>query len=209
MKSKRKAQSSTAPIVSRQGDSDSDGDGDMPPVTVPPRQRGRPRKNTDELAQPRKGAIRAMARPIKPVSTDKGTKDFKIDVFVWVDRDPLLVRGATKRGNKTVAQEPWKMGPFSISGDTTWGKFLTHVATTVKLPSDSELASDSMQWRWRHEKQSLPLTSETGFESMVKQIRASRIGDADLLIVTMEKPLPKYGDGELPVSQHDSNFCTY
>jgi hypothetical protein len=92
------------------------------------------------------------------------------------------------------------MGPFSISGGTTWDKFLSLVVETVRLPQESKLAGDSMQWRWKHEKQTLPLTSKSGFELMVKQICTSKLGDTGLLIVTMEKPLLKCGDGELPVS---------
>jgi hypothetical protein len=121
------------------------------------------------------GARRKPGRP-KGDSTARAATQAQPPVHVTFE---LLVhvtmpdKRVRQRGGKTKSekQEPLKRGPIEVNVDSKWNPFLQGIAELVQTTT-TNLIVDSFEWRWLKPANGpwLPLTSERGFSSMVKQI---------------------------------------
>ncbi|KAI5997865.1 hypothetical protein F5J12DRAFT_725007 [Pisolithus orientalis] len=84
--------------------------------------------------------------------------------------------------------------------DLSWDDFLTLLAKQVYAKSPVCLVVDRMVWQfsvsWTVKVDSLPLTSEEGFEYMISHLKASSLRAAGNLFIKMAKPTD--GEAQLP-----------
>jgi hypothetical protein len=95
-----------------------------------------------------------------------------------------------QRGGKTKneKQEAIKKGPIEVSIEIGWSLFLDKVAELVQTKAVN-LITDTFEWRWLKPANGawLPLASERGFNSMIKQVCVKP--DA-YVILRMQPPTP-------------------
>jgi hypothetical protein len=128
----------------------------------------------------------------RPKGSVKKVDDaFRVSIFVEIVRELKLVKGKTRRGDKTVAQEPYRVGPFPLTQSSTWNSCVSQIAEVSETQKEN-LATGTMEWRWNKSpagKGCLPLTSRQGFETMVEQILASKLAAGGVIIISMAQPL--------------------
>ncbi|KAI6152540.1 hypothetical protein BKA82DRAFT_3932596, partial [Pisolithus tinctorius] len=109
-------------------------------------------------------------------------------LFVEVQVDPVIVKG---HGGTIKYQEqaPIVLGPCMLSFDLSWDDFLTLLAKQVYAKSPVCLVVDTMVWQFSVSQtvkvDSLPLTSEEGFEYMISHLKASSLRAAGNLFIKM------------------------
>lgn len=165
----------------------------------PPKHRKKAREDKGEDKGMDKEAKRARGRPRKDANSS-GESEFSASIFVEVARDPTFIKGKTRKGDRTVSQPPHRFGPFTVTDKTTWPVFLTMMAESAHTTVGNMLLS-TMIWRWNKEGKGsigLPLTSQNGFETMGKQIIASKERNSALILVAMAAPKSSNQD-DLPV----------
>ncbi|KAH7903598.1 hypothetical protein BJ138DRAFT_1120224 [Hygrophoropsis aurantiaca] len=149
----------------------------------------------------------APEAPIEAKKPSPSEMNFCVSVFVTVELPPRVIKGKTSRGDKIEKREKRPMGPTLFTHETkTWEDFLVLIAEVVKTTPDC-LAVNSMGWYWngKPKKTMLSLSNSAGLQTMVKQILASKTGDAGIIFVTMAKPWQKPKQESLPWVDGDAD----
>jgi hypothetical protein len=161
--------------------------------------------SSQESAQMDPPLKKKRGRPQKAVTEDNTEKKrrFRVSVFVEVQKELLLVKGRTHRGNKYVPQEPWMMGPGALTHKVKWAGFLDLVAELSQAQKEN-ISISGMAWWWNKgsSKATLPLTNEEGYQTMLQQIKASKMGDAGVIVVSMPKPKARASDIPVSLASH-------
>ena len=152
----------------------------------------------------------------KAAKVAHANRDFLVPVYLEIAQEPVLTRGKTHKGDKFVKQPPITDGPFHLTRRTTWEKFRREVADIAGIDSDSDKENFSAickGLKWSFQKKSpLPLKDETGFRTLMLQIKAMKDPNSAIIIVSLP-PLARSGhkarESEVNVStdtQHDSTM---
>jgi hypothetical protein len=109
---------------------------------------------------------------------------FELLAHIMLDKRVCQHGGKTKNEK----QETIKKGPIEVSVEIGWSLFLDEVAELVQMTAVN-LITDTFEWRWLKPANGawLPLVSECGFNSMIKQVCVKP--DA-YVILCMQPPRP-------------------
>lgn len=100
-----------------------------------------------------------------------------------------LVRGKTVRGNKMVKNDPYMLGPATLTEDTDWDSFWVLIESVAFLKRmDIEIALVTWRVNTSAGKGALPLTNERGLQTMLQQSRSFKA--TTLLIICLPQPKP-------------------
>ncbi|KAH7917676.1 hypothetical protein BV22DRAFT_1052268 [Leucogyrophana mollusca] len=159
-----------AKLHCRQPSESSVDEGDM--VDGPPTST-RCQKSSSAPAKKRGRPPKPKPVPEAPVNPPPPETNFCVSIFVTVELPPRVIKGKTAQGDKTEKRED----------------FLSLLAGVVRTKPEY-LAVNSMGWYWngKPKKTMLALSSNMGLQMMVKQILASKTGDAGVIFVTMAMP---------------------
>ncbi|KAG6883213.1 hypothetical protein C0992_009410 [Termitomyces sp. T32_za158] len=107
-------------------------------------------------------------------------------VYVNLGMPPKLVRGCTYKGDKLEPQKPKQYGPFTLTANMPWTRFLTEVLATVDIKLEN-LDLTEMTWCFQKKAQ-LMLTSVGVYKAMIQQILALKNPLAAIIIVSLPTP---------------------
>jgi hypothetical protein len=112
---------------------------------------------------------------------------FELLVYVIIPDKRVRQRGGKTKSEK---REPLKKGPIEVNVNSEWNPFLHGIAELLQTTT-ANLITDTFEWRWLKPANGpwLPLTSERGFCSMVKQIVMLTKSDP-YVILRMQSPRP-------------------
>jgi hypothetical protein len=90
---------------------------------------------------------------------------------------------------KMVKADPLKFGPRRVSLDVSWEAFVGVVAKEVSCTT-GQLAVSSFEWHFSKPQNSpwVPLNSEHGWESLVKQVTAKMSKDQSSYVILRMQP---------------------
>ncbi|KAG6894622.1 hypothetical protein C0992_005365 [Termitomyces sp. T32_za158] len=118
---------------------------------------------------------------------------------------PKLVRGRTHKGDKLEPQKPKQYGPFTLTANMSWTRFLTEVSATVDIELEN-LDLTEMTWCFQKKAQ-LMLTSVGGYKAMIQQILALKDPSAAIIIVSLPAPKRAHAKGGQKYQQEsDEDF---
>lgn len=158
-KKKPKKSKSSAQILKKQGKKD----GDMLPVIATAKKRGRP----------------------KTPKVDSTNKDFLVPVYLEIAQEPVLMRGKTHKGDKFVKQPPITDGPFHLTRKMTWEMFMAEVAEIAGIEKENfSTVCEGLKWSFQ-KKSPLPLKDETGFKTLMLQVKGMKDPDSAIIIVSL------------------------
>ncbi|KAG6849499.1 hypothetical protein H0H87_002729 [Tephrocybe sp. NHM501043] len=109
-------------------------------------------------------------------------------VYVLLGVLPKLIRGHTSKGDKYKAQKLKQYGPFTLTLNMTWERFLAEVAGIAEVDIEN-LDISNMTWNFQR-KVVLNLNSTSGYKAMIQQVHALKDPSSAVIFVTL--PLPKH-----------------
>ncbi|KAJ3965374.1 hypothetical protein EV361DRAFT_770042, partial [Lentinula raphanica] len=116
-----------------------------------------------------------------------------VALYTEIEMPRIVQRGKTIKGNKYVPQANQVSGPRTLNLDANWGDFVKVVCQTAGC-SDDELVLESLRWSWvtlkGASKHKSPITTASGFEQMIKNIKNMNEKDrnAGMVYIYMASP---------------------
>jgi hypothetical protein len=140
-------------------------------------------------------------RPAAAIQVPATTTAAVFELLAYVLQPPKRVRTANRK-TKTEKQESLTFGPTNVPVDIVWDDFLATVAQLVKTTPEN-LSVGTLEWKWLKPVSSpwLPLQSNVGFLSMLKQV-LPKIPKSDAYVIIRMQP-PRL---ELPSAALVSSF---
>ncbi|EED84221.1 predicted protein [Postia placenta Mad-698-R] len=132
-----------------------------------------------------------VCRPKKIVPTVATDLPSSIPIYVEIQDKPQWVKKRKGGGGNYKVQPPQVFDPITFTMSTEWDEFLALVATAAMTTVDRLILS-SLNWQWTKTNSSakgqLPLKSPKGYKIMLDNIKASNLGVAGMLFVSMGRP---------------------
>ena len=91
------------------------------------------------------------------------------------------------------------MGPVILTSKMQWTDLLEEIAKAIYTTRENLMVM-SFTWRWNTSSKAaakLPLMNEAGFQTLIEQVRATKEGNAKILVISMAQPQAPVTD--LPV----------
>lgn len=145
---------------------------------------------------------RPRGRPRKIESTFEEPVVLSVAMYTEIEMPKVPQAGKTSKGLKMVAQDNIIDGPCILELEANWGTFIGLIAVTAKCRTD-QLVLASFRWAWKTlrgmSRAKNPITTVTGYEQMIKNLKAMTTKDRDggNIYIYMA----------LPVQTDDSRVC--
>jgi hypothetical protein len=164
MKKKPKKLKSSTETPKKHGEKDVEDDDPLPVIaTKQAKKRGRP----------------------KTTKADSTNKDFSVPVYLEIAQEPVLVRGRTHKGDKFVKQPPIIDGPFHLTRKMTWERFVVEVTEIAGIEKENfSTVCEGLKWSFQ-KKRPLPLKDETGFKTLMLQVKGMKDPDSAIIILSL------------------------
>ncbi|KAJ7710716.1 hypothetical protein B0H17DRAFT_1190411 [Mycena rosella] len=145
-------------------------------------------------------ATRTRRKAVSPApEVDDDAENAVVDFEVVIHSVPLAKKG-TARKAKSKKVEPKPYGPLEANTKITWPAFLDMLAHLLETQA-AFLVVSSFMWRWLKPTNSsfLPMASEAGFKSLIRQIRSPPKGvSGAYIIIKMDQPVKPPAGGQMP-----------
>lgn len=125
---------------------------------------------------------RAHGRPRKIESTFEEPVVLSVAMYTEVEMPKVPQAGKTSKALKMVPQDNIIDGPCILELDANWGTFIGLVSATARCRTD-QLVLASFRWAWKTlkgaSKAKNPITTVTGYEQMIRNLKAMSTKDRD------------------------------
>ncbi|KAI0694914.1 hypothetical protein C8T65DRAFT_698871 [Cerioporus squamosus] len=124
-------------------------------------------------------------RPPKTEEVPPPITQWSVSAYLEIEQPPQLVQKTQRSMKRLEQQEPLRLGPLTITHETTWTRLLKHVAKELQV-SKENVPLHSFRWRSMPETGSkrasadmwLPMSNASGYDEFVKtgikKLRCSR-----------------------------------